>query len=55
MTIEVSGSMISGSRGVVQPITDAAGLTFIYGSAKGGLMTQRRARFLRGRKGSKCR
>ena len=45
MTIEVSSSMISGNAGVVQSITYAAGLTF--GSAKGRLMTQRRAGFLR--------
>ena len=46
MTIKVSSSMISGNGDVVQPITDTVGLTFIYGSAKGGLMTQRRAGFL---------
>ena len=53
MTIEVSSSMISHNGGIVQSIADAAGLTF--GSAKGRLMTQRRAGFLRGKKGSKCR
>ena len=51
MIIEVSSSMISGNGGAVQPITDAAGLTCgsAEGSAKGRLMTQRRAGFLRGR------
>ena len=57
MTIEVSSSMISGNAGVVQSITYAAGLTCASaeGSAKGGLMTQWRAGFLRVRQGSKCR
>ena len=55
MTIEVSSSMISGNGGIVQSIAYAASLTFIYGSAKGGLITQPRAGFLRGRQGSKCR
>ena len=55
MIIEVSSSMISGNGGVVQSITDAAGLTFIYGNANGGLITQPRAGFLRGRQGSTCK
>ena len=36
-------------------ITYAASLTFIFGSANGGLITQPRAGFLRGRQGSKCK